>query len=301
MRSELAFPLLHQEIFEALGICRTQGDAAIFRALSTDSRMVREGDLFIPLRGERDDGHRYLAEAKAKGAAMILTEMETEGGILVKSTREVLSCLAKYYHEKHPIPTVAITGSVGTTGAKDAIAAALSARYRTHKTAENQNNELGVAYTLLARPCDAEAVVLELGTNHPGEIRAHAQTARPDIGVITAIGSAHIGAFGSQEAILKEKLALFEEMKNGTKILNLDDPLLSPLPKTEKTVTVAIDRDADLRATRIYASYLGTSYSLLTSEGVQRISLRGMGKITLSTINGQTKKGRISVVIDRYV
>ena len=276
MRIELAFPCTAEEISEAVGR-PTTATGTVIRAITTDSRLVLPGDLFVALRGERTDGHRYLSEAKARGAALLLSEEPFPDALTVKNTRAALGLLASRSLEKQRPTVIAITGSVGKTGTKDAVAAVLSKQYRVYKTSENLNNDLGVAYTVLSRPGDTEQLVLELGTNHPGEIAALSELVSPDIGIITLIGSAHIGAFGSKENILAEKADILVGMHGGPLFLNGDDPYLRTLRYDGGSVLVSTKNAGDFRAEGIYTSRLGTSYTLCTPDEKRRVFLQGTG------------------------
>lgn len=277
MRIELATPFPIKEIAEAVGGRMPTVEEREISAITTDSRLVLPGDLFVALRGERTDGHRYLSEAAARGAMLLLSEEDYPGALTVGSTRAALGQLASLSLKKERPSVIAITGSVGKTGAKDAIAAVLAKQYRVYKTSENLNNDLGVAFTVLARPKGTEYLVLELGTNHPGEIGALSRLVSPDIGVITLIGTAHIGAFGSREGIFREKADILAGMKGGPLFLNGDDTYLRTLRHGGKTVLVSAKEDGDFRAEGIYTSRFGTSYTLCTPDERRRVFLRGTG------------------------
>ena len=278
MRTELPFPMNAAEIAAACGGHLTEGGSQVIGAITTDSRLVRSGDMFVALRGAHADGHLFLRDAAERGAALLLSEQPTRRGLTVPDTRLALSALAAHSLREHRIPVIAITGSVGKTGTKDAVAAALSPRFRVHKTTENQNNELGVAFTLLSRPAESDLLVLEFGTNAPGEIAAHASYAPPDVAILTAIGSAHIGAFGSREAILAEKSAMLKDMREGLVILNGDDPYLSGLAPCVPTLRVGLAPDLSPSASRISYSRYGTSYTLTGYERERRVFLRSVGR-----------------------
>lgn len=277
MRIELACPFTVKEIAVAVGCPAPEAGKRMIEAVTTDSRLVKPGDLFVALRGERTDGHHYLTEAVARGALLLLSEEVFPGALTVKSTRKALGMLASYSLRKERPCVIVITGSVGKTGVKDAVAAVLSSQYRVSKTNENLNNDLGVAYTVLSRRKKTEYLVLELGTNHPGEIAPLSSLVSPDIGIITLIGSAHIGAFGSRESILREKADILAGMHGGPLFLNGDDPLLRTLHHDGKTVFVSAKDRGDFRAEGIYTSRFGTSYTLCTPEERRRVFLRGTG------------------------
>lgn len=213
-----------------------QGKDIYVTGVSTDSRGDVTGRLFVPIAGPAFDGHDYIQTAFSKGAVCTLTEHEPTDRsfphIKVSSTRQALMDLAAYDRDCFTGPVVAITGSVGKTTTKEIIASVLSQKYRTLKTLGNFNNDIGLPLTLLAREADHEAMVLEMGMNHLGEIRVLSKIGKPDICLITNIGDAHIENLGSRKGILKAKSEIFEGMRpGGTVILNGDDPLLAGRPK----------------------------------------------------------------------
>lgn len=215
--------------------------------LVTDSREVREGDLFVALHGDRDDGHAYLGEAQKNGASILLCEEAHvyQGGctVKVKSTEDALARLAAAARERINPTTLAITGSVGKTTTKNTVAAVLSTHFRVHKTYGNFNNLLGVCLTLLSMPADTEILVCELGMNHAGEIDRLSRLVSPDIAMITNVGTAHIGQLGSRAAIARAKLEILEGCRDGALYLFPgDEPLLSP-PKAKRLLSVKIGKD----------------------------------------------------------
>jgi len=207
--------------------------------VDTDSRSIHPGSLFIPLVGERFDGHAYIAAALDAGAAGCLTARERESYlpgkfyIKVTNTQKALRDLAAYVRRKFPIPLIGVTGSVGKTTTKDMLAAVLGVKYRVLKTEGNFNNRVGLPLTLLRLDHTHEICVLELGMSQPGEIEYLSAIARPDVAVITNIGDAHIENLGSRENILKAKCEIFTGLNpGGLALLNGDDPLLAPLADT---------------------------------------------------------------------
>ena len=209
---------------------------AVVTNVTTDSRNVPEGALFIPLEGERFDGHSFINSALEAGAAGCFTARERESYlpgkfyIKVRSTQRALWELARYYRKRFPIPFVAITGSVGKTTTKDMVAAVLGARFKVHKTEGNFNNGIGVPLTLLKLEREHQVCVVELGMDHAGEIDNLSRLVEPDIALITNIGDAHIEHLGSRENIFKAKCEIIPHLKeDGLAVLNGDDPLLSTL------------------------------------------------------------------------
>ncbi len=225
--------------------------------VSTDSRNITPGCLFIPLEGERFDGHSFINSALEAGGAGCLTARERESYlpgkfyIKVRSTQRALWELARYYKKLFPIPFIAVTGSVGKTTTKDMTAAVLGARFRVHKTEGNFNNDIGVPLTLLRLEAQHEVCVVELGMDHAGEIDNLARLVEPDMALITNIGDAHIENLGSRENIFKAKCEIFPHLKrDGLAILNGDDPLLAALEGTlaQRTVFVGEGEGLDYTA-----------------------------------------------------
>lgn len=244
MRIKLDHPYTATELCRLLGVySRAAGTAT---HLSTDSREIQKGDLFVALRGDRYNGNRYIKEALSHGAVMVLSEEmgEREDVIAVKDTMEALITLARAARARLSPTVIALTGSVGKTTTKDMLAAVLSQKFRVHKTKENQNNLLGVILTLLSMPQDTEILVLELGMNHAREIATLSCLARPDFALITNVGNAHIGNLGSRAAIARAKLEILEGCEPATPYLfPACEPLLAP-PCHATTLPVAIgDRE----------------------------------------------------------
>ena len=208
--------------------------------LVTDSREVEPGDLFCALRGRKEDGEKYLTDAAMRGAGMLLSPRAPvfphPPALLCKDPMAALTALAAYYASNSPHKTVAITGSVGKTTSRRCVAAALSSVFRVHAAEKNYNNALGVPLTLLSMPRGTEVLVAEAGTGAPGELLPLSNLLSPDIAVITRIGSAHIGAFGNSDALIREKLSIALGMKpNGILLLpkELEDQGV-PLPSCKR-------------------------------------------------------------------
>ncbi len=202
------------EVRAALGL-RTGAarDDVVYPRISTDSRAAARGDLYVALKGERFDGHAFVADAVASGARGAVVSHPAPGArdvILypVADTLRALGDLAAHRRAAIGATVVAVTGSSGKTATKDFLAAAIGGTHRTHATSGNKNNRVGVPLTLLDAPLDAEVVVLELGTSEPGEIRALTAIAGPDVAVITTVGESHLEGLGSLEGVLEEKLDL---------------------------------------------------------------------------------------------
>lgn len=205
---------------------------AVVKAVSTDTRKITDGALFVALKGENSDGHAYIRTAVESGAVCCVAERTAdipEGlpVILTDNTGQALLDLAGAYRREMKIPIVAVTGSVGKTSTRGMIASVLSQKYKTLSTEGNFNNEIGVPLTLFRLTKGHEIAVVEMGMNHFGELSRITAAAKPDTAVITNVGEAHIENLGSREGILKAKLEVLEGLScDGTVILNGDNDLL---------------------------------------------------------------------------
>ena len=227
-------------------------------AVSTDSRTIAAGSLFIPIRGERFDGHDFLHKAAELGAAAVLSEIDVDlpiAVIRVKDTRRALLQLAGGYRDMFSIPVIGITGSVGKTTTKEMTAAVVAQKYKTLYTQGNLNNEIGMPLTLFRLEEDTEAAVIEMGMSAFGEISRMTAQAKPTVAVITNIGTAHIEYLGSREGIRDAKMEMLEGLHaDGTAILNGDEPLLWCKRReiAQKVVYFGIDNpECDVRAENI--------------------------------------------------
>lgn len=200
--------------------------------VSTDSRTIKKDQLFFALWGQNFNGNKYATEALDKGASYSVIDdpvYETEKTILVDDCLIELMALAGYHRKMIKAPVLAITGTNGKTTTKELIAAIMSKKFKVHYTKGNLNNEIGLPLTILSAPDSTEMMILEMGANHLGEIRALCNVARPDYGIITNVGTAHLEGFGSFEGVLKAKSELYEHLRkvNGIAIYNDKDPLLT--------------------------------------------------------------------------
>ncbi|MDO4173777.1 MAG: UDP-N-acetylmuramoyl-tripeptide--D-alanyl-D-alanine ligase [Eubacteriales bacterium] len=207
------------------------GDGAVqITGVSTDSRSIPAGSLFIPIRGERFDGHDFLEKAVEMQAAAVMSEKDIAlpvPVIRVDDTRRALLALAGGYRSLFDIPVVGITGSVGKTTTKEMTAAVLAQKYRTMYTQGNLNNEIGMPLTLFRIEEDTQAAVVEMGMSNFQEISRMTAQAKPDVAIITNVGTAHIEFLGSREGIRDAKMEILEGLRpGGTAVLNGDEPLL---------------------------------------------------------------------------
>lgn len=205
--------------------------------ISTDSRVIDGETLFIALKGERFDANDFVDEVLEKGAKAVVCSRfngNDERVILVEDTGKALLDIAKGYREKFNIPFVALTGSVGKTTTKGMVHAVLSQKFNTLKTQGNLNNEIGVPKTLFCLQNTHEAAVIEMGMNHFEEISRLTNTVKPDIAIITNVGTAHIENLGSREGILKAKYEITEGLKKGAPlIINGDNDMLATIKTDE--------------------------------------------------------------------
>ena len=245
--------------------------------VETDSRDVRPGDLFVALKGEAMDGHRFIEKAFAAGAAAVLVDRPVDGPhILVKDTTEALHALAHAARERANAVRVGVTGSVGKTGVKEAIFAALerSSRGQAHRSVRSYNNHVGVPLTLARMPARSTYGVFEMGMNHAGEIGALTRYVRPHVAVITTIAPAHIENLGSIEAIADAKAEIFEALEpGGTAVIPADvpqfDQLLAAARKAGAT-TLSFGRSADADVRLLDAIPAANGGSLVTAQIADR-------------------------------
>ena len=244
--------------------------------VSIDSRTIRRGEAFIAIRGDNFDGHDFILAAVRKGASCVIFERgrfnpnrlpRTVARIAVKDGVRALEAIAACHRRGFSIPVVAVTGSNGKTTAKDICAWALGARFNLVKTEGTQNNHIGVPLTLLRLAPGDEACVLELGSNHPGEIAERAATAAPDIGIITNIGPSHLEHFGSLAGVFREKYSLARALEApGILIVNVDDPFLSRtiIAKKQKPfiISIGVNASADFRARGVSVKGMETRFTL---------------------------------------
>ncbi|MGB5963278.1 MAG: UDP-N-acetylmuramoyl-tripeptide--D-alanyl-D-alanine ligase [Coleofasciculaceae cyanobacterium] len=227
-------------------------------AITTDTRGLQPGNLFVALRGENFDGHDFARMAVEKGAIAVIsdshsaTQLDGVPQLQVEDTLVAYQQIARWWREQFNIPVIAITGSVGKTTTKELIAAVLSTSGKVLKTQGNYNNEIGVPKTLLEMGAEHDYAVIELAMRGSGQIALLTQLVRPTVSVITNVGTAHIGLLGSEQAIAEAKCELLAEMPiTGTAILNHDDQRLMQTAAWQgETVTYGLD-GGDLQGTLI--------------------------------------------------
>ncbi len=246
------------------------GADALVANICTDSRALKSGDLFVALRGDNFDGHKFVSEAARIGAVGAIVEkapidLPADFGVIeVLDTLKALQELSRHYRASLPVRIIGITGSNGKTTTKDFTAAVLGRKFRTAKTAGNLNNHIGVPLTLLSLSGDNEVAVVELGMNHPGEIAPLAALARPDAAIITNVGTAHIEYMGTREAIAQEKGELAAAVhSSGTVFLNAEDDFSPAISArcSARVVTAGIST-GDVRATDLETISSGIKFRI---------------------------------------
>ncbi len=283
-----------EEVLKATGGKLLQGKGnTFFQGISTDSRTVAEGELFVALKGARFDGHHYAAEALKKKAGGVLIEEDKVGDIrwngyrsraviTVKDTLSALGDIARDWRRKYGTPMVALTGSNGKTTTKEMIAACLETSFPILKTKGNLNNLIGVPLTLLTLTEKERVVVLEMGMNVPGEIRRLTEISEPDVGLITNIQMVHLEGMGSLERLEEEKGELFRGMRrDGTILVNQDDFRVVDLAihYPGQKITFGIEHPADVMAKEIRLHGAeGTSFTLILEGEAMEITLRLLGR-----------------------
>ena len=275
-----------QQLCAAVGGTLLQDSGAVVTEVSTDSRAIPSGALFVPLAGERFDGHDYLDAALSGGASGCLTAktpVSLQKGkfyIQVSDTLAALKALAAWYRAQYHLPMVQVTGSAGKTTTKEMIAAVLSQRFCTLKTQGNFNNAIGTPLTLLHLAPEHEAAVIETGMNHFGEIRYLGELVRPTMAVITNVGDAHIENLGgTRQGILQAKCEIFEHLQaGGLAVLNGDDELLSALKLPFDTVLCGQNERCAVRVSHVTEHGIdGVTCTVTTARDVYDVAIPSPG------------------------
>src|SRR5437667_1434833 len=271
-------PLTISQVAKLAGASGFSGDTSVrVNKVSTDSRTLKPGELFVALRGQNFDGHNFVESVANTGAAGAIVDSNWSGKvredfalIRAKDTLKAYQELAANYRRSLKLNVVAITGSNGKTSTKDFTAAVLARRFRVTKTEGNFNNHVGLPRIILQPTSGDEVAVWEIGMNHPGEIAALAKLAAPDVAIITNIGVAHIEFMGSRENIAEEKGALAEAVgAHGTVILNADDPFTRSIAtRVRGKLILAGSTAGNIRAGEVSQSGTGTDFTIL--EGAHR-------------------------------
>jgi UDP-N-acetylmuramoyl-tripeptide--D-alanyl-D-alanine ligase len=284
------------EVLKATGGSLIRGGAEkTFQGVSTDSRQLQEGNLFLCLRGENFDGHRFLAAAAAAGAAGFVIQKDTAEElygakekrpvILVEDTLKALGAIARFWRRKLAVPMIAITGSSGKTTTKEMAAGILGLTKKVLQTEGNFNNRIGLPLTLLRLTGRHDVAVVEMGTNMPGEIGCLTRIAEPEIGLITNIGAAHLEKLKSLAGIREEKGALFQNMdRAGTAVINRDDKALDLLGRRwqGKQITFGWKQEADVSAREVRKTGpVGIAFLLRAGQADRYVRLQVSGEHNL--------------------
>ncbi|WP_462332821.1 UDP-N-acetylmuramoyl-tripeptide--D-alanyl-D-alanine ligase [Schwartzia sp. (in: firmicutes)] len=272
------------EVLEATGAKLAHGENTVFTDVTTDTRKIKEGSLFVALRGERFNGEDFAAEAAKKGAAGVIVSDSCKKEIIdevqaavfcVPDTLEAYQKLAHAWRRHFDIPVVAITGSNGKTTTKDLTAAVLGAAFPVLKTAANFNNEIGLPMTLLQLREEHRAAVVEIGMRGLGQIAALAPVAEPSIGVVVNVGETHMELLGSMENIAKAKGEMVEAIApGGTAVINADNPYTAAMAEKAapgvRVITFGMEKDSDVRAEDVRTEGLSQSFTAVF-EGRERV------------------------------
>lgn len=254
--------------------------------VSTDSRTVRKGDAFFALKGDKFDGHKFLNEVFKKGAALAVVDevwykknrdsFKDDPLLVVKDTSKAFGKYALNHRSKFDIPIIAVAGSNGKTTTKDMIAAVLSQKYNVLKTEGNLNNHIGVPQMMFRLNDDIQIAVIEIGTNHPGEIDYLCNILKPTHGLITNIGKEHLEFFADLEGVRKEESVLFEYLNenDGIIFLNSDDELVKQSAgKTRKKISYGLKGNLDFRASILSKNNNGVSEFVVYSKKKQILNI----------------------------
>lgn len=250
----------------------TQQDI-IINSVEFDTRNVKPGSLFVPLKGARD-GHDFIDQAFESGAVVTFSDRELDGSrpyLLVEDTLKAMQHLAAYYVKKIGPKVIGITGSNGKTTTKDMTSAVLSTMYQTYKTQGNFNNEIGMPYTMLAMPENTEMLVLEMGMDRKGDIELLSSLARPDVAAITMIGESHIEYLGSRQGIAEAKMEIISGLSpEGLLVVPHSEPLIQPfLPRTGVRIkTFGLDSGSDVLGKVITEEKNKTVFTTTLCSGV---------------------------------
>ena len=264
-----------------------EGPVSEFTGICLDSRLVRPGDIFIPIVGERHDAHAFIAEVAAKGASLIIVEEKRTGSlpegvtiIAVPDTTLALGRLAAHHRRKMAARILCLTGTNGKTTTKEMLFLIFSAVFATLKTKGNFNNHIGLPLTLLElRPEHAWALV-EAGMNHPGEIAYLTGIAKPDIGLVNNVGPGHLEGVGSVEGVALAKKELIDGMESGIAVLNADDHWVSAMAKgfRGRVIFFGLGEKADVRATDLALTEEGQTFTLRFPESSVSVRLKAFGR-----------------------
>lgn len=280
-------------------------------SVSIDSRTIKKNSIFVAVKGENFDGHKFINEAESKGtAAVVISKRKLKEFdnldctiVTVENTLDAYSYLASVKRSKFDGKVISLTGSSGKTTVKEMIADLLSEKYKTHKTEYNNNNHIGVPLTIHSAPANSEVLVIEHGTNHFGEIEYTAKIAKPDIAIITNIGSSHLEFLKDSEGVLKEKSSLLEitNENGGLILLNTDDKYLTKLKnKFDRKLTFGFKGKPEIKGAilgydelgcpEIEIAYLNSKIKIKSILPGKANALNTLTAVSAAFASGLTKK-----------
>lgn len=267
------------DVMRATGALCARGDQRrLVHGVSTDSRSLKSGELFVALSGPNFDGNRFATTALERGASGVIVSdasaippvLARDAAVLVHpDPRRALATLARWYRDTLSARVVGITGSCGKTTTKNVLVELLATRFATVGSPSSFNNDVGVPHTLFLADADTEALVVELGTNRPGEIATLCDIARPDAGIVTTIGASHLEGLGSVDGVAREKSALAQAVaESGFVVLNADNgwtPWVKQRTKA-RVLTFSIDGTGEFDARDVWFHPGGTTFRLFGRE-----------------------------------
>lgn len=293
--------LTTDDIIAATGGELICGDARFFTGVCIDSRKIRDGELFVALKGERFDGHDFCDQALEKGSGAVVQSLHAVPAagktiVRVKDTLHALQDIARFVRKRADVPVVAITGSNGKTTTKELIAAVLGTQYRILKTTGNLNNHIGLPLSLAKITDEERIIVLEMGASGPGDISELCSIALPDYGVLTNINRAHLEGFKDMETVRRTKLELLETLK--VAVVNADDLFLMEGIQRSKfagsVIRYGIENPADVRAVNIVLREQGSEFQIHFGEGRSlTVSPQIAGRFNISNILAAASVGHL--------
>jgi UDP-N-acetylmuramoyl-tripeptide--D-alanyl-D-alanine ligase len=268
-------------------VAKRIGKNITVKGISTDTRTIKGGELFLALKGPNFDGHNFIKEALEKGAVACLVQMKVnaEAGadhvVVTDDTHKALGLLAKAWRQKFQQPVFAITGSNGKTTVKEMLASIINQDQSVMATHGNLNNDIGVPLTLFRLNDGYDAAVIEMGANHSGEIKYLTNLALPDIAIVTNIGAAHLEGFGSLENTAKAKGEIFQGLsETGTAVINADDQFstyFKEITTQYKVLSFGLKNEADVMSQWV-SDIAGSILQVTTPQGDCNIKLKLLGR-----------------------
>ena len=274
-------------LMSTTGVLLSGNENEILRGVSTDTRRLKGGELFVAIKGERFDGHNFILDAVSKGAGAVLVQdgcitnsnfkLPDTSLISVPNSITALGDIARFHRARFKIPLIGITGSNGKTTTKEMTAAILAKKFNIIKNFGTENNHIGVPITLMRINADHKIAVLEMGTNHLGEIKRLSEIAAPTMAIITNIGPSHLQHLKDMDTVLKAKCEVLDYFrdKEATVVVNGDDDLLKKVKTDLKTIKFGLNKDFDFYADKVDLQADGINFRL---NGKWEINLTVVGR-----------------------